>query len=320
MFIGTILATALAFSPASQSPQTATNVDEVVVNARQLEEQVASFIGDITVPDANLGIARMHRDVCVSVVNMRNDSAQYIIDRVAMISLELGIKPGAPGCKPNVLVIATADARDTTEQMVARNYSTFMPDVSGARRTSSALQKFKDTDLPVRWWQTSIMIDPMTGHSASRRQNDHLRGEFLIEGDVRGPTLMIDFPIVETTSTKLRSGIRSELASSIIVLDMEKMSGISVPQIADYIAMIALTRVDMDSNFSGYDSVLSLASNKSFPGLSEWDLAYLKSVYSADLTQRHKSHQMNEVRWLMSEWQIRRPLRRQAQTSGTAAP
>lgn len=308
----------MALNASGQTPQSTTSVDEVVVSARQLEEQVASFVDDITVPDFNLGVARMHRDMCVSVVNMQNDAAQSIIDRVAQIGLEVGVKPGAPGCRPNVVVIATSDAHGTTDQMVSRYRGVFLPDVSGARRSRAALERFKQTDLPVRWWQTSIMIDPITGHSASRIQNNHITGSIKLAGS--DDEVMIDFPIVETTSTNLRTGIRSELAGSVIVIDMQKMSGISVPQIADYIAMIALTRVDMDANFSEYDSVLALATDKDVSGLSEWDMAYLKSVYSADLTHRLKSHQMHEVRYLMAEWQIRRPLRRQSLSSPSTAP
>ncbi|GAA0394491.1 hypothetical protein GCM10009093_21340 [Brevundimonas terrae] len=291
-------------------------VDDVVVSARQLDEQVTGFVRDINVPDFNLNVARWHYDMCVSVVNMQNDAAQYIINRVAEVALEVGVKAGDPGCSPNVTVIAAANATETTGQIVNRYRNTLLPDVSGARRSRQALEKFVESDLPVRWWHTSMLINSDTGQVASKIQNDHITGWY----NAGGIDLPINFPRVEVTSTYLRTGLRSNLTSAIIILDMEKLSGISVPQIADYISMVALTRVNMDADYSGYHSVLSLMSDKDVPGLTEWDMAYLKAIYSADITHKLKSHQLTELRFLMADWQIRRPLRRQEQSVASVMP
>ncbi|WP_312813147.1 hypothetical protein [Brevundimonas sp.] len=310
MFVASIVAASLLLSSAPQEAETPVAVDDVVVSARQLDEQVTGFVRDITVPDSNLNVARWHRKMCVSVVNMQNDAAQYIIDRVAQVALDVGVKSGDPGCSANVIVIAAADANETTREIVDRYRRTLLPDVSGARRSRQALERFAVNDLPVRWWHTSMLIDPDTGRSAARRWGDHITGWYSGGGGVELP---LDFPVVEVNSTYLRTGLRTDLTSALIILDMEKLSGISVPQIADYIAMIALTRVNMDADYSGYHSVLSLSSDKDISGLTEWDMAYLKTLYSADITQKNKSHQMTELRFLMAEWQIRRPLRRQEQ-------
>lgn len=316
MFAGSALVAALLLSSAPQETDTPVAVDDVVVSARQLEEQVASFVRDINVPDNNLSVARWHRDMCVSVVNMQNDAAQYIIDRVAEVALEVGVKPGKPGCSANVTVIAAANASETTGQIVDRYRHVLLSGVSGARRSRQAFENFAQSDLPVRWWHTSILIDPDTGQSAARIQNAHITGGYS-SGEVELP---VDFPVVEVNSTYLRTGLRANLASALIILDMEKLEGISVPQIADYIAMVALTRVNMDADYSGYNSVLSLMSDSGVPRVTEWDIAYLKTVYSADSTHKNKSHQLAELRYLMAEWQIRRPLKRQQQLEASEVP
>ncbi|WP_312813149.1 hypothetical protein [Brevundimonas sp.] len=321
MFITSALAASLLLSSGPQEAETPVAVDDVVVSARQLDEQVSGFVRDITVPDYNLNVARWHRDMCVSVVNMQNGTAQYIIDRVAEVALEVGVKSGDPGCSANVIVIAAANANETTREIVDRYRHTLLPDVSGARRSRQALERFAVNDLPVRWWHTSMLINPDNGQSAVRTQNDHVTGEYYIRGGGAGEFIgIVDFPTVEVTTTNLRIGLRSDLSSALIILDMEKLSGISVPQIADYIAMIALTRVNMDSDYSGYHSVLSINSDRDVSGLTEWDMAYLRSIYSADLTHKLKSHQMSELRYLMAERQIRRPLRRQEQPEANEVP
>lgn len=316
MFAASLVAGIAMLGAEVQSVQQPTHVDDVVVSARQLERQVESFVADMTVPDNNLNVARWHRDMCVSVVNMRNDAAQYIIDRVAEISNEVGVKPGAPGCDANVTVIATSHANQTASELVQRYPSIMMSEISGSRRSRGALQRFTESELPIRWWHTSMPIVAETGAPAVKSMANHMMGEYRDAGDI----IPFDFPFVEVNSTHLRSGLRSDIVNAIIILDMTKLGGVNVPQIADYIAMVTLTRPGLEANFSAYDSILAMTADHTVPGLSEWDMTYLKTLYRADLTQKQKQHQMYELRYHMVDSQIRRPLIKEEQASAAETP
>lgn len=76
-------------------------------------------------------------------------------------------------------------------------------------------------------------------------------------------------------------------------------------QVADYAAMVAYSQIDSDADFSGYDSVLAMMSDRSKAGMTSWDMAYLKALYSAELTQVQKNHQIGEIARLMEIRQLR---------------
>ena len=64
-----------------------------------------------------------------------------------------------------------------------------------------------------------------------------------------------------TLGTRLGLGAVHDLASVIIIVDLSRMEGLSLGQIADYIAMAALTNVDTNSSFGDLPSILALFSS-----------------------------------------------------------
>lgn len=286
MFLAAVAAAALLAGQAQQSPQTPTAVDDVVVSARPLDQQVRSFLDDVAVPDRSLRVARWNRDVCVGVVNMRNQSAQYIADRVSQIGMDIGLEPGEPGCRPNILILAASDGSELAKGMVDFRRRLFDPGGTGMVRSRAALARFQDGDMPIRWWHVSVPVDNHTGQIAVR-----LPGE--------------DAPYTTGTASRLRTEIRNDISRVIIILDLPKLEGLNMTQLADFAAMVAYSQVDLDADFSGYDTILALDSDPSVPGITEWDMAYLKALYSAELTSTNKSHQMGEIARLMEMRQIR---------------
>ena len=287
MFLAALLAAGLTLQSAPQTEnQQPTAVDDVVVSARPLDQQIRTFLDDVSVPDRNLRVARFQKSVCVGAVNLRAETAQYLVDRISQIGLDIGLEPGEPGCSPNVIVIAAADAAELAQGMVKAKPRTFNPGGTGMNRTRAALERFQNTDAPIRWWHVSIPVDNHTGQIAVR-----LSGE--------------DAPYTTGSVSRLRTEIRNDISRAIIILDFDKLEGMNFTQIADFAAMVAFSQVDLDADFSGYDSILSLTSDRQFEGISDWDMAYLKALYSAELNQISKNQQMGEIARLMEMRQIR---------------
>jgi hypothetical protein len=74
-------------------------------------------------------------------------------------------------------------------------------------------------------------------------------------------------------------------AQTFVVVDLNQLQGMDWGQLADYIAMAALTNVDSYSNFGDMPSILALFSSapEARPkGLTDWDSAYLKALYHTD--------------------------------------
>lgn len=267
--------------------QTTTELDDIVVQGRRVDERVRGFIDEIAAPSGR-GPARWRDNICVGVANLRGDVAQYLADRVSEVAIDIGLEPGEPGCQPNILIIGTDDGAAMAQGLVAARRSVFWPGGSGMSRSRSALEAFQTNDHAIRWWHISLPVDSQTGALAVR-----LPGE-------APPT------VARTTSGRLRTTIRNDLGRVIIILDVTKIDGLDLRQIADYAAMVAFSQVDPDADTQDYDSILSLFGRpQTTPHLTEWDMTYLKALYKAELNQSAANQQAGEIQGLMARAQKR---------------
>ena len=287
-----IVGAALALQPVQEAP---TQVEDVVVSGRALEEQVRSFLGEVALPEPNLRPARWHNRVCVGVANLRQEPAQLVIDRISQVALDVGLTPGEPGCVPNILIVATNDGSAAASGLFQARRRAFLPGGGDMVRRRSAFDEFRDGEAPIRWWHVVSPIDRSTGKLATR-----LPG--------------FDPPLTAGLGSRLRTDIRSDLNRVVIILDLTKLEDLNFQQIADYSAMIALSQVDSRSDFSNYDSILALMpSQRDRSGITEWDMAYLNALYDAELNLKRKNHEYGTIASLMERAEIR--VRRQESAS-----
>lgn len=285
-----VMGLALMSTPANQevasagasTGQETTRLDDVVVQGQRLDDQVRGFIDEVIAPPSGWGPARWRTGVCVGVVNIRGEAAQYVVDRVSEVAREIGLRAGGPGCRPSILIIGAADGAGMARGLVEARPWAFWPGASGTSRSRVALEAFQAGDAAVRWWHVSVPVDDVFGRIAVR----------LPGGDV---------PVIAKNSGRLGTPIRNNLSRAIIIVDMDKADGFNLRQIADYAAMVAFSQVDPDADTRGYDSVLSLFSQPTATaGLTDWDMAYMKALYSAELNQARVTHQAGEIQGLMA--------------------
>jgi hypothetical protein len=281
-----------AADSSAQQAGTAEAPEEIVVRGRRMSEiksdlriHVNTFIGQITEPPEGRGFARWHRQVCVSVSNLERDTAQYLVDRIARLALEVGLMPGEPGCRPDVIVIFTTDGKTTAAYLVKNEPTLLRPFGDGGFQLGvEALREFEETDKPVRWWHVSMPVDAVTGSPAVR-----VAGESLTAGATKG--IRVFGP------SRIHSGVRDELQHVVIIVDGPKLQGRGTTwqQLGDYLALIALAQVDLDAKPTAYDSILNLFDNPAaYSGLTDWDLSFVRSLYSYD-QERTPALQRNEI-------------------------
>jgi len=251
-------------------------IEEVVVRGQRMSEiddelriYIRDFIGEVVKTPQGRGYARWHRQVCVGVHNLQSDAAQYIVDRISALALEVGLEPEEPGCAPDVLVIFTTDGAQLATTMVENEPRLFrpggpMPDMTLSR---AALEDFKSSQRAVRWWHVSMPVDARTGQGAVA----------VPQAGGRYPTIAVDGP------SFIHSGIRDDLRYVIIIVDGTKLSGTTWQQIADYLAVVSLAQVSPDANPEAFDSILNLFANpKAYSGLTDWDRSYVHALYEFD--------------------------------------
>ncbi|WP_426051619.1 hypothetical protein [Brevundimonas sp. SL161] len=90
-------------------------LEDIEVTGRPLDTMILNFVDEVAAPARNRGLARWDNRVCVGVANLRTDVGQYIVDRVQTVAQDLGLESGRPGCQPNVVIVAAADADAATQ-------------------------------------------------------------------------------------------------------------------------------------------------------------------------------------------------------------
>ncbi len=274
MLAGLVLAgSAQAQSPTAQaaptqeapSAQTDAELGDIdVTGYRSVREQAEAFVEEVAEAPRGRGLARWDREVCVGAAYMSPRYAQFMIDRVAAHALELGLEVGGPDCRPNIMIVASADPDRLARELVEDDPYAYRPSMGPTDLGRRALSEFQTTDAPVRWWHVSLPVMKDSGEIAVR-----LRGE-----DAR-------FVNVHDAS-RLRSNVREDLARVLIVIDANRIPEVQFGALSDYVAMVALAQIDPDVDPAGWDTVLNLFNpDKGVEGLTDWDRDYLKALYEA---------------------------------------
>lgn len=264
------------------APQQAEPVElgDVEVTGRPLDEMIRNFVNEVAEPNRRRGLARWDDRICIGVANLRAEPAQYIIDRVSTVADDLGVVPGEPGCRPNVIIIATDDPDGLARQLTEERARAFRMGGSGMDRGRSALNAFVESDQPVRWWQLSMPTDSETGRRAVR-----------VPGECTGACMepQDSAPVINTfAASRLTTQIVDYIFRTIVVLDIDQVTRVSGQQLADYVAMVTLAQIDPEADPSGYASILNVFDDPgAAEGLTDWDLAYLQGLYSAERNRRN---------------------------------
>ena len=274
-----LLATAAPQDPPVQNPPvqdpTETRVEDIVVLGRPLEEAARDFVYSLTVPARGRGLARWRDTVCVGVVNLRGEAAQYLADVISTRAEDLGLEVGEPGCSPNVIITFADDGAAMARAMVEAEPAAFRVGGSGMDLGRAALGRFQEGDAPVRWWHMALPIHAETGRIAVR-----IPGEVDNEGNPSAPTL-------STFGSMLTSSVRDDLNKVIVIVDVDGVAHLTGPQLADYLSMIALAQIDPRGEIEGFPTILNVLDDPAVAdGMTDWDLAFLRGLYRDDRALR----------------------------------
>jgi len=263
------------------------DLDEILVQGRSLENTTQTFVREVGAPARSRGLARWRGGLCAGAVNLHNDTAQFIVDRVSDVARDVGLSAGAPGCTPNVLIVATQNATAFTPMFVASRPRLFVAGGSGMDRGLSQLASFENSDQPVRWWHVSAPIDPDSGQIAVR-----------IPGTCTGAcgSPLAYAPKLNVTASRLMNRTEDDLKRVFVIVDVDKVANVSLEQLGDYIAMVALAQINPEADTGGYSTILNVFDNPGdTPGLTLWDRTYLKGLYEAQITRASTGAARQEV-------------------------
>lgn len=268
-----LAATLAAPAFAQETGPPPTRVDDVVVEGRPLESVARSFVEEVSAPARTRGLARWDGVVCIGVVNFQTEAAHLIIDRMSDVARDLGVDLGEPGCDPNLVVAGTTDGRGMADAMVRRHRQHFFRfGYTRSNAGSGALERFRTSDAPVRWWHVSLPIVVTTGEVAVRLPG---RGPWSPPAECSSRRHGLDFRRCDLISDRLMR--------LVIIVDVDALPSLTYAQLADYLTMIGLAQIDDQGEWDRFDTVLNVIEDPAgVTGLTTWDLAYLDALYAGE--------------------------------------
>jgi len=285
-------------APASQDP---VRLEDVVVDAQRLEDTTEAYVDEVAAPARRRGLARWKDGMCVGVVNLERETAQYLADRVSDVARSLGLRAHEPDCHPSVLIVATSDGPAFTEQFVAMRPRLFRVGATGMDRGSAELRDFIREERPVRWWHVSLPVDSETGLPVVRPPG-FVSGSGTGGGGRDATSAQEYAPNTAIfAASRLNSQYVDHMKRVFIIVDVDQLNGASLQQLGDYVAMVAMAQIDPDADTARFDTILNLFDGPATAptGLTGWDRAYLEGLYDLG-SETHRINQRAQVQAVAS--------------------
>ena len=285
--VGAAAEPAPPFSAASPS-RNSEPLEEVTVTAHRLDQRkldhviIPRFVQSHGSPNpVTHQVGRWTRpwSICLKTTGLNPAYADFVSHRVIVVATRVGAPVAVnQRCAPTVEIIFAPDPQAQLNYIAAK-----WPAILGnSMGTRTDLVTFNH---PIRAWYET---ETKTVQGWGRDYDDPLMDPNLQATARDGRPLPIN-NLEPGDGGRFTSGITSGFANVLIIVDSTHVAAQSLTSIADYIAMLVLSRTALDG-CSELPSIVDLLSadcgERAAPqAITAADFAYLKSLYSADLTK-----------------------------------
>ncbi len=276
IFVALAVAAAPA-PPADPAPDTAITVTGERLTDAQISQQANNFIRSILPPNPQFDqYARWSVPICLKVTGIADVYAAHVADRIRAAATTAGIALARPGCRTNLSVVFSPDARITAAKIVRKKPKQI--DRLNGIETDTLLK----AALPVRWWH---VLGPGGGEPAGAPGAALMAPGFEGGGSVGG---MAGNAV--TTNSYSSSLIDTHIAvgatSAVAIVDLPLATGKSLDALSDYVAMVMLVPSRLPPAVPAAGSILALFGDGTPPaGLTNWDRAFLAALYRIQMNR-----------------------------------
>jgi hypothetical protein len=285
-----------AMTTPAQAQAAPTPVSPLIVqapaNRAVLEQQSRGFVESHAAPTVKLSqFARWYDPACVLVTGLVAEQAAQFRTRVEDVAKAVGERVAPSGCRPNIEIVFTTAPQPYIDAVAAR--SAEILGYGGVKTVTRPIQAWYDTTTlgqpaPARGSELRTFIPPpgasLTGLANSMKVTERA-------GENRG-----HLAAMRCVDTRSPTCPHSGFLNVLVIVDPGHMGDVSVGVTSDYIAMLALSQPLSLDGCVALPSVIDLyaggCSGRAPPsGLTPADMAYLTSLYAADLTVEKSSEQ-----------------------------
>lgn len=283
---------------AQPSPKTDPPLETVIVTAPKYHFGITpnsiahDFVRSFAAPSLLLNeIARWRMGICPRTDGLSTSALNaYVTARIREVAAQAGAPVDPEPCKSNLEILFTDRPQEALD--IVRNSKPAILGYRPAPVVSHAIQAWYmtgTTDINGR----SVVDHDVIGNIA------YDDGEAFQNGPTGKPTIggrvSVDgIPEARIQGWKARPEVTSDIMGELIIADRNRIATLMLGPVADYIAMLALTRTQDFEDCQLMPSITNLFSancdDKQKPAqVSPSDIAYLRGIYKMDAGQPCKS-------------------------------
>jgi hypothetical protein len=250
-------------------------LQEVTVTAHRVDlaARVSKFVNEIAAVENGEGLPRWKAPVCPLVSGLPQEEGEFILRRVSEIARAAAVPLAVENCRPNLYILIHPEPKKLFQAMEKRNFAFTFGDDPPA---PSVIDRFIATPQAVKVWYTSVERTP------------------------DGMPLQACPPYPKCTpgdpaASPFTSGVVWQLAHVFVVVDETRLKLVSRGQLADYVAMVALAELKPGAKLANTPTILKLfdgAPQAAPAGMTDWDQAFLKSLYATQQASRLQRSQI----------------------------
>ena len=273
----------MALLLAAAPPEDAITVEATRLSAEQVRASSSAYVKAGLNPNPAYGqYARWRGPLCINVRGIPDPAvAARVQARISGAATDVGLGVQKPGCKPNLTVAFTDDARGLVAQVRAKK-PTALP-----RFEPRLYAGLASPSLPVRWWHVLAPAGPGGGAAGSVETGALASALGNGEGGVGLSAGTDAIGTNSWNSSLIDTNLSIWARAGVAVVDVNLATGVPLDALADYVALVMLAPMRLPPDQPGVPSVLSLfATDAPRPaGMSQWDRAFLKGLYSIQMNR-----------------------------------
>jgi hypothetical protein len=263
----------------SNTPASAVSGITVQAGAKQnpLADRTTEFVRQRLPMSRFEQYARFHDPICVKVIGLPGEYDAFVAKRVTDMAREVkAAVADAATCTPNVNVIFSASPQAQLDDIARRR------DILFGFHFQAEMKKLSTFSRPVQAWYVTRTED--TNGNKVLELNDPapcISSGGAATCDIKAPA------VVGRAGSRLGNDLSSELVHSLIIADANKVAGQKIDAVADYIAILALSRWQGLERCSGLPTILNLMADGCDAGdrpeaATPGDLALLTGLYQVN--------------------------------------
>ena len=248
---------------------------------RALSRAISRFVQSHAVPSARSNqIGRWHEDICPLTTGLKPAFNDLVTRRVSEVIRGVGAPHDRSwtGCNTNVVIAFTSSPQGLLDFIAREHHGLLGYYTSAQTRAVTTISH----PIEARYVTGTRSLSSGGGSQWAPKNGavpDNPTG-LLVDTDL-GPAPG------GTPGSHLGSNRRGEFMHVTVIVDANAVAGYPLTAIADYAAMLALTRVAPQDGCGELPSILDLLATGCGPeakpaGLTDVDLSYLRALYAAD--------------------------------------